>query len=499
MTASSPPADSEPKNGPEKRGKRKRRKLVATIILIAHLLGVASSFDALMSTRTPQGAIAWILSLNTVPLVSVPAYWVLGRNKFQGYVTIRREIESTNDERGLELLKRLQGYVARFDEAGAPERAAAAGTRLPFMNGNSVELLIDGEATFDSILAGIDQAQEYVLIQFYIVRDDELGKRLKEKLIEKAKEGVKVWFLYDEVGSGKLGSYVAELREAGVSANAFQSTRGSGNRFQLNFRNHRKIVVVDGTWGWIGGHNVGDEYLGKDPAYPNWRDTHLKITGPVVLQLQLCFVEDWRWATDEVMGFPWKSGRREWLGAGEGATVLIVPTGPADRLESCSLMFQQAIHSAKERIWIASPYFVPDHGVMSALHLAELRGVDVRIIIPEMPDSKLVYYSAYAFVGELLDSGIEIYRYEPGFMHQKAFLVDDRLAGIGTANFDNRSFRLNFEVTALVIDEAFVSEVAKMFDADFAKSRLMTSDEVAEKPTWFKAMSRASYLTAPIQ
>lgn len=221
----------------------------------------------------------------------------------------------------------------------------------------------------------------------------------------------------------------------------------------------------------------------------------MKIVGPSVLQLQLSFVEDWRWAKNEELALAW-----DLIPAEEGnASVLILPTGPADRLESCSLMYQQAIHSARERVWIASPYFVPDEGVMAALHLAELRGVDVRVIIPEKPDSKMVYFSAYAFVGELIKSGIKIYRYEPGFLHEKVFLVDDRLAGVGTANFDNRSFRLNFEVTALVVDEKFVSEVEGMFKQDFANSRLMTKEGVEEKPRWFKVLSRASYLAAPVQ
>lgn len=478
---------------------RKRRKIAFFVLLTAHILGVSSSFDALMSTRTSQGTIAWIISLNTVPLVSVPAYWILGRNKFQGYVTIRREIEAEFDAEAERIMEELQPFVADPENLSDLASAAVAGSKLPFFNGNSVELLIDGEETFDSILAGIDKAEDYVLVQFYIVRDDDLGRQLKDHLIAKAKTGVDVRFLYDEIGSRDIEAYVEDMRAAGVAVSAFHSTRGRGNRFQINFRNHRKIVVVDGKTGWVGGHNVGDEYLGKDPAFPNWRDTHMKITGPSVLELQLSFAEDWRWATEEILGLPWKTDQSEWLDAGTGATVLVLPTGPADRLESCSLMFQQAIHSAEERVWIATPYFVPDHGVMSALHLAELRGVDVRVIIPEVSDSKLVYYSAYAFAGELLESGVEIHRYEPGFLHQKTFLVDDDLAGVGTANFDNRSFRLNFEVTALVADEAFVADVEEMLENDFARSRPMTIEEIESKSAWFKILSRASYLTAPVQ
>ncbi len=474
---------------------RRWRKKTAAVLLIAHVLGVISSFHALMSTRTSQGAIAWIVSLNTMPLVSVPAYWVFGRNKFQGYVTLRQRLALKSEDELDEIRLRMEPYVRDFDDEHGGARATERLAQLPYFDHNAVELLIDGEATFDSILSGIDEAENYILVQFYIVRDDELGRKLKNRLIAKVKQGVEVWFLYDEIGTRKIDGYVKDLREAGVLVSPFHSTQGGGNRFQLNFRNHRKIVVVDGKAGWVGGHNVGNEYLGKDPKFLNWRDTHMKIVGPSVLQLQLSFVEDWRWAKNEELALAW-----DLIPAEEGnASVLILPTGPADRLESCSLMYQQAIHSARERVWIASPYFVPDEGVMAALHLAELRGVDVRVIIPEKPDSKMVYFSAYAFVGELIKSGIKIYRYEPGFLHEKVFLVDDRLAGVGTANFDNRSFRLNFEVTALVVDEKFVSEVEGMFKQDFANSRLMTKEGVEEKPGWFKVLSRASYLAAPVQ
>ncbi len=466
------------------------------VLVIAHILGIFSSFHALMSTRTSQGTIAWIVSLLTFPLITVPAYWVLGRNKFKGYVALRRQ-EAVKFSTEVETIREnVRPYVQDFGNSHGGAMVATRMAQLPYFNSNDVQLLIDGEATFDSIIAGIGKAEKYILIQFYIVRDDGLGRRLKDSLIAKAGQGVKVCFLYDEIGTRGIDSYLQELSNAGVEVSAFHTTRGGGNRFQLNFRNHRKIVVVDGKAGWVGGNNVGDEYLGHDKKLPNWRDTHMKIVGPSALQLQLSFIEDWNWATDEeLLSLNWNP-----VPADEGnATVLVLPTGPADRLETCSLMFQQAIHSARERIWIASPYFIPDESVIAALHLAAMRGVDIRVIIPHVSDKKLVFYSAYAFVGELLESGIKIYRYEPGFLHEKVFLVDDRVAGVGTANFDNRSFRLNFEVTALVVEDDFIAEVEQMFKDDFGKSHTMTLQQVNDKPWWFKLLSRAAYLTAPIQ
>jgi cardiolipin synthase len=325
--------------------------------------------------------------------------------------------------------------------------------------------------------------------------DDRIGRELQVRLAAKARQGVQVRFLYDELGSRTLPrNYLETLQAAGAVVVPFGTTRGSGNRFQFNFRNHRKIVVVDGVESWVGGLNVGDEYLGRDPEIGKWRDTHLRIAGPATLGLQLSFVEDWSWATGELIfaNLDWPADRR-----GESA-VLVLPSGPADRLETASLMYQQAIQAAQQRLWIASPYFVPDGAVLGSLHLAALRGVDVRLLIPDRADSLIVDAAAESFLEPLLGSGIRVYRYRDGFLHSKHFLVDDRVAGVGTANLDNRSFRLNFEVTALVADPDFAGQMAKMFEADFARSRAMTVDELARRSFWRRALSRGAHLLSPV-
>lgn len=463
------------------------------VLVVAQILGAATSLNALLRSRTPQGTVAWMLALNAVPLIAVPAYWVLGRNRFHGYLTKRRDVDRVDDAEVTKLRADVEAWHPKDDGARVGEELA----ELPYLEGNAVELLIDGAATFDSIFAGIERAQESVLVQFYIVHDDELGRGLQSRLIERAKQGVSVRFLYDEIGSADLPRrYVRELEEAGVEVSSFHSTRGSQNRLQLNFRNHRKIVVVDSSEAWVGGHNVGDEYMGRDPKVGPWRDTHMRIKGPAVLGLMVSFAEDWRWATDRaVLSDVWRQPED----ASGDAGVLILPTGPADRLETASLMFQLAIHFAQKRLWISSPYFVPDQAVLHALHLAAMRGVDVRILIPETPDSRLVYYSAFAFVEPLLESGIQILRYQPGFLHAKSFLVDDSFAGVGTANFDNRSFRLNFEVTAIVVDPTFVTEVEAMFEDDFGRAKPMKPGDFERRGLWFRLVAGAAYLLAPVQ
>ena len=474
---------------------KRKSFLVVFLMIFSHVLGFTTSINALMTTRTAPGTVAWIVSLNTFPYIAVPIYWVFGQSKFQGYVVARREKDT---ELGLALSTKpimVQPYVATPSDQWEGVKALERLAKMSFLSGNRPELLIDGEATFKSIFEGIDVAEHYLLVQFYIVRNDELGRELKERLERKAKQGVRVYFLYDAIGSYRLPrSYANELAAAGVEVRRFQSTRSPTNRFQINFRNHRKIVLADGKFGWVGGFNVGDEYLGKDPKTGAWRDTHMLVEGPAVLSLQVSFMEDWYWATDDILDLDWepKSAKNS------DVPVLILPSGPADRFETASLLMQHVIHSASKRVWIASPYFVPDEGVISALKLASLRGVDVRIIIPEMPDHLLVYFAAYAFIESMLDADIEIHRYQEGFLHGKTFLVDDQYSGVGTVNLDNRSFRLNFEVTAVVVDQEFASEMEQMFENDFARSRMMTIMEIIEKPFWFRVASRAAYLTAPL-
>jgi cardiolipin synthase A/B len=474
---------------------KRKRFLVVFMMIFIHGLGFLSSINALMSARTAQGTVAWIVSLNTFPYLSVPAYWVFGQSRFQGYIVARREKDT---ELGVALSAKpakVIPYVATPTNQWGGVQALESLAKMSFLSGNRLELLIDGEATFRSIFEGIEAAERYLLVQFYLVRDDALGRELKARLERKAKEGVQVFFLYDAIGCYRLpSSYTNEMAAAGVQVKGFRSTRGPGNRFQINFRNHRKIVVVDGRFGWVGGFNVGDEYLGKDPKFGAWRDTHLMVEGPSVLSLQVAFMEDWYWAANEIPELDWEPKPTK----DSNVPVLIVPSGPADRFETASLLMQYVINSAKDRIWIASPYFVPDEGVISSLKLAALRGVDVRIIIPEKTDLLLVYLAAYAFIGSILDADIQIHRYQAGLLHCKTFLVDSMQAGVGTINLDNRSFRLNFEVTAVVVDQEFASNVEQMFENDFARSRMMTTEEIDSKSFWFRMASRVAYLTAPL-
>ncbi len=469
---------------------------IGAIAITAEILGVLTAIHALMSARTAQGTIAWVLSLVTFPYFALPLYWVFGRNKFQGYVDARRagdsEIHHVVQQAGRRAME--DGLLARTTRPGHHVFEALA--KMPFTHSNNVELLVDGQEAFGAIFDAIDAATDYILVQFFIVRDDQLGRELKSRLIRKAREGVRVYFLYDEIGCHTLAkAYIRELSEAGVAIRPFFSTKGFWNRFQINFRNHRKIVIADGRSAYVGGLNVGDEYMGRNARIGPWRDTNVKIQGPAVHAVQMSFLEDWYWASHENPPIDWNPRPAP---TGD-QTTLVLPTGPGDDLETCGLFFVQMINSAQDRLWIASPYFVPDSQVIAALQLASLRGVDVRIMLPEHPDHLLVYLSSFSFLEETEKADVKIYRYQPGFMHHKVILVDDRLAAVGTANLDNRSFRLNFEITVLVDDLDFAGQVAEMLSQDFGRCKVAKPEDLLQRPFWFKVAVRLARLTAPLQ
>ena len=469
--------------------------MIATIVTAFYIAGILAAIDAIMTARTATGAVAWSVSLVSVPFVAVPAYLVLGRNKFEGGVEAYEERKVEIEKTLAEFRRGLEPWQVSSDEFSNEFLAVRNLVNLEMTRGNQVSLLIDGEATFDSILAGVAQAQDYVLFQFYMIHDDDLGRQVQDALIERAKAGVRVYVLYDEVGSSDLPEeYVQKMRDAGVEVSSFKPTQGSKNRFQLNFRNHRKMVVVDGVTGWVGGLNVGDEYMGRDPKFSPWRDTHVRLDGPVVMQLQATILGDWYWATRELPEVNWTPTPAE----GGDVNAMIVPFGPAQRLETAGLFVVTALNAAKHRIWLSAPYFVPDEAVMKALELAALRGVDVRIITTGTPDSLPVYLAAFHYIDQLRDMGIKFYAYAPGFLHEKVMLVDDRISTVGTPNFDNRSFRLNFEVNALIVDQDFARAMEAMFEVDFAHSTIIDPAELDKKPFWWRFSVSLSRLASPV-
>jgi cardiolipin synthase len=263
---------------------------------------------------------------------------------------------------------------------------------------------------------------------------------------------------------------------------------------RINYRNHRKVMVVDGKEAWIGGLNVGNEYVGKSKTFGHWRDTHVHFEGPAVLAATLCFREDWEWATGNDLTLP-PAPKIEKKGE---QSMLLMPTGPADKLESCAIAFADVIARAEKRLWIVSPYFVPDVDMQTALYAAAMRGVDVRILIPKIPDHRLVWLASIAHSYRMISHDVHIHRYTNGFLHEKVILVDDKIAGVGTVNFDNRSFRINFEITLWFTGKKMIKDVEKMLVADFADSKEVTLGQRRKQPLGMRFLSQAARLFSPI-
>ena len=466
------------------------------LIALFHILGFIAGLDAIMRGRTSQGSIAWAISLLFFPYIALPLYLIFGSRRFYGYIDARRTGDLEINHIAQELSEKIEKFNTTLENYQTEYKVVEHLAKMPFTSNNNAELLIDGEATFQSIFKEIDAAKDYILIQFYTVHDDVLGRKLKEKLIRKVKQGVRVYFLYDEIGCHLLPkSYIEELRGKGIKTSNFKTTKGWNNRLRLNFRNHRKIVVVDGHKAYIGGMNVNKKYLGLHPKYGYWRDTHVLVEGPSVQCIQLSFIADWYWVNHSVPELNWipeasKSGNKN---------ILILPTGPADELETCGIFFVHAINSARHRLWIISSYFVPDQQVISALQLAALRGVDVRIIIPQKSDLLITYLSSFSYLKEITQTGAKVFRYDKGLLHEKAILIDDEISILGTANLDNRSFRINFEINMIITDRDFAREVENMMKEDFSHSFQVGYEDYEKRPFWFKLAVRISRLFAPLQ
>jgi cardiolipin synthase len=466
--------------------------LIAWFLAAAYLLAIVSAVHEVMNSRTSQGSIAWLISLLVLPVPTAFLYLIFGWKLFDTYA----EMQTHSGRRAR--ANRAEELHITDPETSMVWPVLSNVAKMPFLNGNTAELLIDGTATFDSIFAGISRAESYILVQFYIIRDDELGRDLADRLIERANAGVSVRILCDDIGSARLPrAYVQRLRDAGIHFATFNQQHKFLRAYgptRINYRSHRKIVSVDGKEAWLGGHNVGNEYLGKDEHFGHWRDTHVHVVGPAALAISLVFREDWEWATGQRL----PATLPEKIETPGEQSVLVMPTGPADRLEGCAIAFSEVIARARKRLWIVSPYFVPGLDMQTSLYAAALRGVDVRILIPKKPDHRLVWLASNSHADSMIGHGISVYRYLAGFLHEKVILVDDEIAGVGTVNFDNRSFTINFEVTLWFTHPDMIAAVARMLEADFEAAHKTTIEQVRAQWWIMRFIGSAARLFSPI-
>ena len=467
-------------------------------LALAYLaLSAGTVFWILWLKRDSTAAVAWCLTVIFIPYIGILLF------VFFGYQSVHRPIRRKRRHAAAYKVRveRSDGTVrpVTVEPAagwqGVSELAQSLGAD-PLLPGNRVDLYYDGRAAYDAMFAAIAQAQHHVHMQMFIFRYDDIGKKFIDALAERASAGVQVRFLYDAVGSWRLRRRMfAALCEAGGYAEPFLPVKLFRRRLQINLRNHRKTVIVDGKVGFTGGLNVGGEYLGLDPFFGPWRDTFLRLEGPSVASLQRLFLEDWDFSAADTARdqsfFPpvTKAGDAE---------VQVIWSGPDQELKIIREVYFAAITRAKSRIWIATPYFVPDVGLFDALCLAARSGLDVRLLCPFRPDKWVPFLAARYYWNELLTAGMKIYQYTAGFMHAKVLLIDDEWASIGTTNFDNRSLRLNFELTCLIESSDVVRELEAQFLRDFAISIRVDRDRFMERPFVGRMAENASRLLSPL-
>jgi cardiolipin synthase len=467
----------------------------------------------LLRRKEPASTLAWILTLVFLPAIGAFLFVAFGSERVR--VPARRKREHDAIVRA-ELLATTPGVVASPDDS-APILALATATELErslFKVGahlthgrptskNGILPLFGGNDTYAAMGAAIDAARHHVHAEFYLIRNDKTGEWFKDRLIAAAARGVEVRLLCDGYGCFAVHtSYFRALKKAGVRVGTFLPMRSLLLQ-PVNLRNHRKIVVVDGDVGFTGGLNIGDEYRGEMKGIGEWRDIHMRIDGGAVRDLQRVFYQDWFFTTGEALRgpayFPLVATDGPTPSGEPGvATIAIIPSGPDTRNEAIERIFFGAIAGARKRLWMTTPYFVPDQAITVAMELAAMRGVDVRIVLPGHSNHAVTFHAGRGFYDPLLEAGVKVYEYVPGIVHAKTMVVDGAVSLVGSANMDLRSFRLNFEVHALVHDADLAAQLEQSFERDLSQSRLVDLAEWRRRGARLRIYEGASRLVSPL-
>ncbi|PKM81157.1 MAG: cardiolipin synthase [Firmicutes bacterium HGW-Firmicutes-14] len=473
---------------------------VSTSILI-----VVVGFMIFMEKKNPYKTIAWLAVLNVFPILGFLIYLMVGQNLRKRkiirtkYINEMKYLESIVN-RQIECIENNQCLTE--EQWGSKKRLISLllnNANAPFTRSNRAEVLSDGCYAFERIFEELEKAENHIHLEYYILRDDNIGKRLKEILIQKARTGVRVRVIYDAVGSWSLSKkFIRDMKDNGVQIKPFLPVILPFINNKLNYRNHRKIIVIDGRVGFLGGLNVGDEYLGYHPKLGKWRDTHLMLAGTAVHFLQAIFFFDWEFVSRERL--PNRTDRAYFpdIESFEGKLVQVAASGPDSDWEAVRQSYFALINSAQNSIRITTPYLIPDEGISLALKTAALSGVSIQIILPGKPDHKIVFWASQSYFEELLEAGIEIYLYQPGFIHAKIVSVDGEVASLGSANLDMRSFQLNFEVNAMLYDRELVERLDSDFAKDLSRSIRVELETLAKRPLRSKIRQSAARLLSPI-
>ena len=456
----------------------------------------------LLEQRDPTKTVAWLMVLLFLPFLGFILYMIFGESwRKNRWIKEKELIDYTV----------LEGLIEKHMDAildndmvnyvlGSKERLMyllVHSADAPLTINNRLTVLKDASEKYPELFKMIDEAEHHIHLEYYIIRDDWVGNELVDRLIKKAKEGVEVRLLYDGVGSARFGrNNRKKLRKAGVNAQVFLPVWFPFLNSKLNYRDHRKIVVVDGKKALVGGINIGKEYLGLDKRFGYWRDTHLKIEGDGVYSLQLIFLLDWYFVARENIDFIKYFPKQETYP--ENNYIQIAASGPDSEWESIHKVYFSIISTAEDSLYITSPYFIPDESILMALKTAGLSGVDTRLLIPAVPDYKIVYWASHSYLREIMEAGVRVYLYEKGFIHSKVIISDGMIASVGTANMDLRSFHHNFEANAFVYDRDVVEDIEAHFFEDLEHSRELILEDYIQKALHVRLRESVARLLSPL-
>lgn len=475
--------------------------------VLEHLFIINIIFSLLIiffQRRNPTTVWAWLLLLYFLPVVGFILYLVLAQNfrkdrmfkmkEIEGELkyAVRRQEESIFRKKlrlrdpELERFKTLILYNLNEGEAVLTDN-------------NDVRIYTDGEEKFRELIYEMDHARKYIHLQYYIIRNDELWHEIEEVLLRKVKQGVKVRVLFDSMGCRGMHKVDwVRLEDAGIEVAEFFPALLGKFQLRMNYRNHRKIVVIDGRLGFVGGFNIGREYLGRNKKFGYWRDTHLCVEGSAVTSLAVRFVLDWNYAAkenlfldDSLFEIP------EYVRNGR-EPIQIITSGPDSKYPKIRDNYLRLIHMARKSIYIQTPYFIPDEDIRDALVIAAKSGIDVRIMIPCKPDHPFVYWATYSYVGEMIEAGARCYTYDNGFLHSKCLCVDGLVSCVGTANMDIRSFALNFEVNAVIYSAKTTQKLEEAFENDIPKSTLITRKNYRQRHWFVRFKEQFCRLFSPV-
>ena len=470
--------------------------VVYNILLGLYFLTVLAVIVVVLSeNRNPVKSMAWVLVLVLLPVVGLVIYLIFGRS-LKGMVLISRstlrELRRMND-----FFYPSQAMEGLTDESRQLISLVNKLVGPHLFLGNDVEVFTSGADKFEALKRDIASATDHIHLQYFIIENDEVGAEVVSLLMEKARQGVQVRVLYDYVGSFYMSSrLLKQMRAAGIEVHPFLELSLTQFAFRVNWRNHRKIVVIDGRVGYVGGMNIADRYVTGDKRWSAWRDTHLRVEGEAVMALQYSFAIDWNFTTRKLLNSP--ARRFSGSSAGDGLIMQMMASGPTNRWNNISFVFFKAITMAKHRVFVQTPYFLPSDALLKALESAALSGVDVRLMIPRCLDSEMLRLATGSYIKECLLSGIKVYMYEPTVMHAKVVIVDDEFVTTGSTNFDFRSFEHNFEFNALIYNKEFNARMRDVFEADMLQCTRLSMGKWKQRPLMQKALESVVRLISPI-